>query len=98
MFPWDDCIACYPGDKDCRTDLINPGNVKSKRMTIYLLEEIQQVLDLFTSPRLEQLIKLRYLKPELKLKYLKVCFGNTLCALKILDWIQKLYLKLPSPN
>lgn len=60
---------------------------------IYLLGEIQQVLDLFTSPRLEQLIK-----PELKLKYLKVCYGNTLCTLKILDWIQKLYLKLPYPN
>lgn len=55
------------GDKDCRTDLTNPDNIKSKRMTIFLLGEIQQVLDLFTSPRPEQLIKLQYLKPELKL-------------------------------
>jgi len=67
-------------------------------MVIYLLGEIQPFLDLFTSPRLEQLIKLQYLKPKLKLKYLKMCFGNTLCIPKILDGIQKLCLKLPSPN
>lgn len=84
------------GDKDCRTDLTNPDNIKSKQITIYLLGEIQQVLDLFTSPRLEQLIKLQYLKSDFRLKYFKVCFGNTPCTLKILDWIQKLYLKLPS--
>lgn len=90
MFPWDDCIACYPGDKDCKSLLTIPDKVKSKRMTIYLLGEIQQVLDLFTSPRLEQLIKLQCLKPELKLKYLEVCFGNNLRTLKILGWIQKL--------
>lgn len=67
---WLHCLLSWK--RRLKDSLTNADNFKSKQMAIYLLWEIQQVLDLFTSARLEQLIKLQHLKPELKLRYLSV--------------------------